>query len=316
MTRSSRRHDDNGESRPGSGGTLDGSRERKGIRVTDDRTVHVERGPFEMVPHWILFHPELSALAVRLYLALRRHADAKGDCFPSRQKLSRLLGVSVPTLDRARQQLVSAGAIEMRQRRATDDRWLTSMYRVHWHPRNEMFHAPRNETFQACNETDALTKTHLSTKPKDQEIHLPAADPEGMPSPAPGSPLEPVTVQGEGQVAGTGGKPRRIAYSAIFEDFWRAYPRKVGKRAARDAFTEAVREVDPQVILAAAKRYAADPNREPQFTAHPTTWLRQGRWDDEPLPARSSGQTGGTRRMDSYADIHQRINRAKGITAS
>lgn len=284
--------------------------------MTDDSTVHVERGPFEMVPHWILFHPELSALAVRLYLALRRHADAKGDCFPSRQKLSKLLGVSVPTLDRARQQLVSAGAIEMRQRRATDDRWLTSMYRVHWHPRNETFHAPRNESFHACNETDALTKTHLSTKPKDQEIHLPAADPEGILTDAPRSATAEVTVRGEGQVAGTGGKPRRIAYSAIFEDFWRAYPRKVGKRAARDAFTDAARDVDPRLIVEAAKRFAADPNREQQFTPHPTTWLRQGRWEDEPLPARKNGQTGGARRMDNYADIHASINRAKGITAS
>lgn len=284
--------------------------------MTDDSTVHVERGPFEMVPHWILFHPELSALAIRLYLALRRHADAKGDCFPSRQKLARLLGVSVPTLDRARQQLVSVGAIEMRQRRAADDRWLTSMYRVHWHPRNEIFHAPRNETFHACNETDALTKTHLSTKPKDQEIHLPAADPEGMPSDAPRSTTAEVTVRGEGQVAGTGGKPRRIAYSAIFEDFWRVYPRKVGKRAARDAFTEAARDTDPRLIVEAAKRFAADPNREQQFTPHPTTWLRQGRWEDEPLPARKTAQTGGARRMDNYADIHASINRAKGITAS
>lgn len=284
--------------------------------MTDDSTVHVERGPFEMVPHWILFHPELSALAVRLYLALRRHADAKGDCFPSRQKLSRLLGVSVPTLDRARQQLVSAGAIEIRQRRGVDDRWLTSLYRVHWHPRNETFHAPSNESFQACNENDALTKTHLSTKPKDQEIHLPAVASGSVQSPIPGSDVEPVKVQGEGEAARTRRKPRRIAYSAIFEDFWRVYPRKVGKRAARDAFAEAIREVDPQVILEAAKRYAADPNREPQFTAHPTTWLRQGRWEDEPLPARKTGQTGGARRMDNYAEIHERINRTKGITSS
>ena len=33
-------------------------------------------------------------------------------------------------------------------------------------------------------------------------------------------------------------------------------------------------------------RYADDPNRVEAFTAHPTTWLNAGRWNDEPLPER------------------------------
>jgi hypothetical protein len=33
-------------------------------------------------------------------------------------------------------------------------------------------------------------------------------------------------------------------------------------------------------------RYRNDPNREPEFTAHPATWLNAGRWDDDPLPPR------------------------------
>lgn len=274
--------------------------------MTDDSTVHVERGPFEMVPHWILFHPELSALAVRLYLALRKYADAKGDCFPSRKKLADLLGVGVPTLDRARKQLVSAGAIEIRQRRAPDDRWLTSMYRVRWHPRVEMIQGVGSQTIHPSNETEALTQTQPSTKTQDQEH-----DHQG--SLSQGEATEGAAPTG---LSGAATGLVRLPEKGSFEDFWRAYPRKVGKRAAMQAYVAAIREADPRDILAAAKRYAADPNRKPEFTAHPTTWLRQGRWEDEPLPARSSGQTGGTRRMDSYADIHERINRAKGITAT
>lgn len=274
--------------------------------MTDDSTVHVERGPFEMVPHWVLFHPELSALAVRLYLALRKHADARGDCFPSRKKLADLLGVGVPTLDRARKQLVAVGAIEIRQRRASDDRWLTSMYRVRWHPRIEMIQGVGSQMIHPSNKTDALTQTHQSTKTQDQ-------DRDGQGSLSQGEATEGATPAGlSGEATGLGRLPER----ASFEDFWRAYPRKVGKRAARDAFTDAAREVDPRLIVEAAKRFAADPNREQQFTPHPTTWLRQGRWEDEPLPARKNGQTGGARRMDNYADIHASINRAKGITAS
>ena len=295
----------NSVSRPSSGGTLDGSH-TKGIRMNDTRTVHVERGPFEMVPHWILFHRDLSALAVRLYLALRKHADAQGDCFPSRQRLADLLGVGVPTLDRARKQLVSAGAIEVRHRRGNDDRWLSSLYRVRWHPINEIVQGEGSILIQAGIKNDALTKTHLSTKPKDQDL----------------SPTEPV---GQGEVAEPEALPglpqplpkaSRLLQRGSFDDFWKAYPRKVGKRAAQQAYADAIKGTSPDVILSAAMRYAADPNREQQFTVHPTTWLRQGRWDDEPLPARKSAQTGGTRRMDNYAEIHERINRAKGITAS
>jgi hypothetical protein len=86
--------------------------------------------------------------------------------------------------------------------------------------------------------------------------------------------------------------------------FWQVYPRRVGKKAAYGAWKQAICETDAGLIIAAAERYAHDPNREDQFTAHPQTWLRQGRWDDEPLPAKTARQaTGGERRMDAYAAL-------------
>jgi hypothetical protein len=77
-----------------------------------------------------------------------------------------------------------------------------------------------------------------------------------------------------------------------FEDFWQAYPRKVGKGAARKAWDAAVgrKRVDPRVIITGARRYAADPNlpteAEKSFIPHPSTWLNAERWGDEPLPPR------------------------------
>jgi hypothetical protein len=41
------------------------------------------------------------------------------------------------------------------------------------------------------------------------------------------------------------------------------------------------------VILGGAVRLRDDPNREQQFTPHPTTWLNRDGWEDEPLPPRS-----------------------------
>lgn len=75
----------------------------------------------------------------------------------------------------------------------------------------------------------------------------------------------------------------------MFDAFWSAYPRKVGKRNARTAFGRAVlRTGDASVIQAGAERYRDDPNRLDEFTAHPTTWLNRDGWDDDPLPERGN----------------------------
>lgn len=71
-----------------------------------------------------------------------------------------------------------------------------------------------------------------------------------------------------------------------FEAFWAIYPRKVGKPRARTAFNQALRQFLAEDIIAGAKRYAEDPNREDEFTAHPTTWLHRDGWNDAPLPKR------------------------------
>jgi hypothetical protein len=74
-----------------------------------------------------------------------------------------------------------------------------------------------------------------------------------------------------------------------FDLFWAQYPRKQDKRDARkfwDRITTGKNAVDPAALIAGAARYAADPNRDPEFTKLPGTWLNKGGWEDEPLPAR------------------------------
>ncbi|QOP64940.1 helix-turn-helix DNA binding domain protein [Arthrobacter phage Brynnie] len=73
-----------------------------------------------------------------------------------------------------------------------------------------------------------------------------------------------------------------------FPDFWEVYPRKTAKAAALKAWQKALKTATAAEILEGARRYAADPNREPQFTAYPATWLNAGRWEDEALPSRAS----------------------------
>jgi len=84
-----------------------------------------------------------------------------------------------------------------------------------------------------------------------------------------------------------------------FDAFWRAYPLKAGKGAARKAWQRAIRRAAAADIIAGAQRYAADPNRPEEFTKYPEGWLNADRWDDDPLPPRSGRDRGMARSMDA-----------------
>jgi hypothetical protein len=81
-------------------------------------------------------------------------------------------------------------------------------------------------------------------------------------------------------------KPTAKEIAAAFESFWRAYPKRVAKLAARKAFAAAIkRDADPKAIIAGAARYAAERSgKDSQYTKHPATWLNGGCWEDEPPP--------------------------------
>ena len=64
-----------------------------------------------------------------------------------------------------------------------------------------------------------------------------------------------------------------------FEEFWQTYPRKVGKGAARKAFTAAMLKTTASVVLQALASQQFG-SRE-RFIPHPSTWLNEERWLDE-----------------------------------
>lgn len=66
-----------------------------------------------------------------------------------------------------------------------------------------------------------------------------------------------------------------------FDAFWRAYPRKVAKRAARKAYDRALRETTHEAIMRGLAEFNRHLPSETQYIPHPTTWLNQGRWEDE-----------------------------------
>lgn len=72
---------------------------------------------------------------------------------------------------------------------------------------------------------------------------------------------------------------------ARFEKFWAAYPRKVGKDAALKAFTK---RKPTDELLASMLASIAEQRKTEQWTRdggqyipHPSTWLNEGRWQDQ-----------------------------------
>lgn len=96
-----------------------------------------------------------------------------------------------------------------------------------------------------------------------------------------------------------------------FDEWWRVYPKKVGKPLARakwnaitgdglktrtldrdsGQYVEIELKATPEELLAGARRYEQR-NRKPgigefgyvengKYLCHPSTWLNQGRWEDE-----------------------------------
>jgi hypothetical protein len=90
-------------------------------------------------------------------------------------------------------------------------------------------------------------------------------------------------------------------YSEDFEDFWSVYPRRVAKIAAYAAWRKALLLTDAGTVIAGARAYADDPNRQEDFTAHPASWLNAGRWEDDPLPERGTAQLSKSEMNEKYS---------------
>ena len=90
-----------------------------------------------------------------------------------------------------------------------------------------------------------------------------------------------------------------MEFSGEFLQFWTAYPRRIKKRTAYQAFIKARTEASLEQLLAGVARYKkwlAQKDKttwrpEPQY---PATWLNAGSWEDEyedPEPTREKFMT-------------------------
>jgi DNA-binding transcriptional MocR family regulator len=85
---------------------------------------------FAIIPEWVL-HADISANAVRLYGVLNRFANSRGHAWPSRKTIADLMGVSVATIDRAKEELVDLGALTIKPRTTPSGDPSSNLYILH-----------------------------------------------------------------------------------------------------------------------------------------------------------------------------------------
>lgn len=66
-----------------------------------------------------------------------------------------------------------------------------------------------------------------------------------------------------------------------FDTFWETYPRRVGKAKAKATFLKLDKELLPQIMEKLEEYSQSEQWQNPKYIPHPTTWLNQGRWEDE-----------------------------------
>lgn len=69
----------------------------------------------------------------------------------------------------------------------------------------------------------------------------------------------------------------------LFADFWAMYPRRVAKRVAEKAWSKLTPEEQRAAVIALPDhiRYWRQTDRSDELIPHASTWLNQGRWEDE-----------------------------------
>ena len=254
---------------------------------------------FEMIPHWIFKHSDITLPALRVYLSLKERSNDREESWPSRSTLARDCGMNVKTVDRALYVLLSINALKIEPRMNAKGDRTSNLYRLIWQPSSTPNVVPtpnidrtpkvdrtpnRVPTVVPLRDGGSVTNVQrVAPQMVEELIHIELTH------------IEPTQIE---SIHENAGKKSKLDLS--FDEFWSIYPRRSGKIKAKDAFRKASKECDPSEIIAGAQAFADDPNRQEEFTPHPATWLNQGRWEDDPLPERGSSERTKAEIQDDY----------------
>lgn len=221
-----------------------------------------------MIPEWVLFHPTLDALDVRVYGVLARYGERS---FPSLGTVGEKVSRSEDSVRRSIARLVDAGAVAVEQSFSDSGRQNTNTYTLAGEA--PMRVAPSTDaTLPLAPTRGGEGRADATLKRAREERELFNENKDLADADAPTDPV--VTVIGSDD--------------ALFDSFWSVYPRKTGKPAARRAFGKAMRVDGRPAVSAGFARWRDHWRSERtglQFIPHPATWLNDKRYFDTPAPS-------------------------------
>ena len=241
----------------------------------------------------------------KLILALLAECENEktGACFPGQKSLSEDSGFDTRTIGRHLQALEDANLIQ-RKRRYREGGFRTSDEYILNRTLSEKM-SPKGEGSLPDNFAD-LTRQNRQTLPDKMSEQEPRSINQ--------------EVNQEDSCDGTAGSQGSLQLSLTppainltsdgqeFAEFWKAYPRKVGKPKALLAYRAATKRTTPSEILDGLANHvpawlAGDPN----FVPHPTTWLNRDGWADQVTPPRQTDadrrRANTERRRNSWARL-------------
>jgi hypothetical protein len=203
----------------------------------------------------VLHHSKALGAAKLVLLGIANHQGDAG-AFPAVSTLARYAGVSERRVQQILSELEQSGELVRHIQSGSSGQYKTNLYWVK----------------VSCPEyCDGTSNHRAGVKPVSGrgETHFTLGVKPTSPEPLDKPSEEPNLAQAELERA--------------FDEFWQAYPRRVGKLAAKKMFMKFGSEA--QEIINGARRYAADRNLPAeQFIPHPATWLNRGSWTDGALP--------------------------------
>lgn len=255
------------------------------------------------------YRQDLKAGAKFVLVTLADMADQEHSCYPGVEQLSQLTGLGRTAVLNAIATLTDLGHIAAERRHRKDGSRTSNRYYLDV---DGALTADTQSTESGPSEAAGQVRNPASLSPESEQpksgIRTPILEPKVNPQTEP--PEETLDArEAESQ-------PELIAIDAQppagFDQFWAAWPRKDGRKAALAAWAKAIRHAPAAVIVAAAAEYAASPWRpERQFVPHGATWLNGERWADPPPqpPEQRTGPRPLTNAERAFAELQAETGR-------
>lgn len=230
----------------------------------------------------------IAANSICLYLILFEYDNDLGflDWFTApNSTLQGLTGLSLKSIQRARNELIQKGYIQYRAGKGSAaGKYKLCDLTVHF-DRQTVRQMSNNMSENMTGKAWGNMST-LNNGTKRKRNHPPSHSPKGETEELPAGSEMMESLCKAGNSAGHSTTPAMQG----FEEFWREYPKKIGKGAAERAWKKI--QPDKKLIdeilsaLRAVKQTDQWRRENGQYIPNPSTWLNQRRWEDEvPTPA-------------------------------